>query len=301
MQSSRAERFDGRVVLITGAGAGLGRAYAHHFAKRGATLVVNNRANPLRPNSANAVAAEIVASGGTAIADEHAVQEEKSAQAMIDAVYDRFGRLDVLICNAGVARDESKGLHELTTDAFMEVFNVSLLGTLFPVKAALSRMYEARYGRIIGTTSSAGFFAAPGLTDYASAKTALLGLFRALAVEAQPHGVLANLISPMGWSRMAEKHFDNKYAPLLDPEHVAEVVAWLASKSCQINGEILVAGAGKVYRATVVQSPGLPIGNGDLSQLVPTLMELSGTYEVAHGTETVSKLMAEFDTTQANV
>lgn len=285
--------FAGRVALVTGAGAGLGRAYALRLAQQGATVIVNNRANPQRASSAQAVADEIIAAGGQAVADDHSVEIEDQAKAMIDQAYERFGRLDVLICNAGVSGFSP--LHETSTEAFSDVFNISFFGTLHPVRAALTRMYEAGYGRIVGTTSSAGFFPAPGTAAYASAKAALIGLFRALAGEALPFGVKANLISPMAWSRMAAEVLDHKYAALLDPEYVVKVVTWLASEACPVNGELLVAGGGEVYRATVVQSPGQPITDDDIGALWPKLNTLANAYEGTNGMETAMKLMAAFD------
>lgn len=286
-------KFSGRVALVTGAGAGLGRAYAHRLAQQGASVIVNNRYEAGRPNSAQAVVDEIVASGGEAIADSHSVQFEDQAKAMVDFAYANFGRLDVLICNAGVSGGGL--LQDTPKEDFAEVFDVSFYGTLYPIQAALQRMYDAGYGRIVGTTSSAGYFASPGTAAYASAKAALIGLFRALAGEAAPFGVKANLISPMAWSRMAEQHLDKKYAELLDPDHVAKVVSWLSSEACTISGELLVAGAGQVYRATVVQSAGQPIGDGDIAAIWPELSDLGNASERAHGMETVMQLMAAYD------
>jgi len=289
--------FSGRVALVTGAGSGLGRAYALRLARQGATVIVNNRISAEWPNSAQMVVDTIVAAGGRAIADEHSVQYEDQAKAMVDLAYDEFGRLDVLICNAGVSG--GGGLNEISTEAFAEIFDVSFYGALHPIRAALQRMYDAGYGRIIGTTSSAGYFASPGTPAYAAAKSAMLGLFRALAGAAEPYGVKANLISPMAWSRMAEDVLDRKYAELLDPDHVAKVVSWLASEACSINGELLVAGGGQVYRATVVQSAGLPIGDGDIAPLWPELSNIANARELAHGMETAMNLMAAFDAENA--
>ena len=285
--------FEGRVALVTGAGAGLGRAYAMRLASLGAAVVVNNRGRPDQPSSAQAVVDEITAAGGTAIADHHSVQFDDQASAMVELAYNTYGRLDVLICNAGVSG--AGPFHETSSDAFAEVFDVSFYGTLYPMKAAMKRMYDAGYGRIIGTTSSAGYFPSPGTAAYAAAKTALIGLFRSISGEAIPHGVTANLISPMAWSRMAAAHLDAKYAELLDPEHVARVVTWLASEACSITGELLVAGGGQVYRATVVQSAGQPIGDGSIAPLWTDLSDISTAREMAHGMETVMNLMAEFD------
>lgn len=285
--------FAGRVALVTGAGAGLGRSYALRLAQLGATVIVNNRIMPDKPSSAQAVVDEIVAAGGTAIADHHSVQFSDQANAMVEFAYKAYGRLDVLICNAGVS---GGGPFEETSDeAFAEIFDISFYGTLYPVKAAIKRMYDAGYGRIIGTTSSAGYFPSPGTAAYAAAKTALIGLFRSISGEAMPRGVTANLISPMAWSRMAAQHLDTKYADLLDPDHVAKVVTWLASEACNITGELLVAGGGQVYRATVVQSAGQPIGDGDIAAVWPELSDIGNSREAAHGMETVMGLMAAYD------
>ena len=285
--------FAGRVALVTGAGAGLGRAYALKLARQGAKVIVNNRTYPDRPSSAQAVVDEITAAGGTAIADHHSVQFEDQARAMIDLAYDTYGRLDVLVCNAGVSGFGP--LHEVSAEDFNAIFEINFYGTLHPVRAALARMYAAGYGRIVGTTSSAGFFPSPGGSAYASSKAALIGLFRSLSGEAIEAGVKVNLISPMAWSRMAEELLDKKYAELLDPEYCAKVVSWLASEACSVTGELLVAGGGQVYRATVVQSPGQPIGDGDMAPLWPALAGVAASHEVPHGMATVMELMAAFD------
>ena len=285
--------FSGRVALVTGAGTGLGRAYAHRLARQGATVIVNNRAHPDRPSSAQAVVDEIISAGGKAIADHHSVQYEDQAKAMIDLAYDTYGRLDVLVCNAGVSGFGP--LHEVSAEDFNAIFEINFHGTLHPVRAALSRMYAAGYGRIVGTTSSAGFFHSPGGSAYASSKAALIGLFRSLSGEAIEAGVKVNLISPMAWSRMAEELLDKKYAELLDPDHCAKVVSWLASEACSVTGELLVAGGGQVYRATVVQSPGQPIGEGDMAPLWPALSDIATSRERPNGMATVMDLMAEFD------
>ncbi|WP_298282932.1 SDR family NAD(P)-dependent oxidoreductase [Novosphingobium sp.] len=287
------QAFSGRIALVTGAGAGLGRSYALRLARQGATVIVNNRAHPDRPSSAQAVVDEITAAGGTAIADHHSVQYDDQAKAMIDLAYDTYGRLDVLVCNAGVSGFGP--LHEVSAEDFNAIFELNFYGTLHPVRAALARMYAAGYGRIVGTTSSAGFFHSPGGSAYAASKSALIGLFRSLSGEAIEAGVKVNLISPMAWSRMAEELLDRKYAELLDPEHCAKVVSWLASEACSVTGELLVAGGGQVYRATVVQSPGQPIGEGDIERLWPALSDLATSREVPHGMATVMDLMAAFD------
>lgn len=288
-----ASAFTGRVALVTGAGAGLGRSYALRLARQGATVIVNNRRYPDKPSSAQAVVEEITAAGGKAIADHHSVQFEDQAKAMVDLAYETYGRLDVLVCNAGVSGFAP--LHEVSAEDFNAIFEINFFGTLHPVRAALARMYAAGYGRIVGTTSSAGFFHSPGGSAYASSKAALIGLFRSLSGEAIDAGVKVNLISPMAWSRMAEELLDKKYAELLDPDHCAKVVSWLASEACSITGELLVAGGGQVYRATVVQSPGQPIGEGDLAPLWPALSDITTSHEVAHGMATVMELMAAFD------
>jgi NAD(P)-dependent dehydrogenase (short-subunit alcohol dehydrogenase family) len=206
--------FEGRVALITGAGKSLGRAYALWLAAQGAAVVVNNRVHPGVPSSAQAVVDEIVAAGGRAIADGHSVEDAAGARAMVDAAYTAFGRLDILVCNAGISR-VNRPFQSMSIDEIREVVDVNLWGTLLPLHAAFPRMVEAGYGRIVLTTSQVGLFGRAGSSAYACTKSAMIGLARAVGWDGHPHNVRVNVVAPGGL------HGDVHAAAALQGNHCA--------------------------------------------------------------------------------
>lgn len=233
------------------------------------------------------------------IADEHDVVSAAGAKAMVAAATGAFGRLDILICNAGISPPALAPLQDLSLDDFRQVMEVNFFGTLYVLHPALPQLLAADRARVVATTSAAGFFAAPTNSMYAASKAALIGLVRAVGAEGAEKGLRANLISPMAMTPMSEGFLDSKYRSLLDPGHVAKVVGWLASENCDLNGEILVAGGDTVYRTAIVQTPGQPIGEGDLGCILPALRDLSQAEELAHGMVAVQDLMSAFDATHA--
>lgn len=252
-------RFDGRVAVITGAGRGLGRAYALLLASRGAKVVVNDPGASLQGESTDAgpaqdVVREIVAAGGEAVACTDSVATREGGEAIIRSALDNYGRIDILIHNAGIVRRGS--LLELSHDDFERVLDVHLRGGFHVVRAAFPLMCRAGYGRIVLTGSINGLYGNRNVVNYSVAKAGLMGLSNVAALEGAEHGVKSNMILPAAVTRMAEGLDTSAYPPM-DPELVAPAVGWLAHESCSVTGEMLVAMAGRVARAFVAETPGV--------------------------------------------
>jgi len=244
--------FSGRVALITGAGKGLGRAYAHWFAARGCSVVVNNRVHPGIPSSAASVVDEIRALGGQASVDEHGVDEEAGARAMVERVVSEFGRLDILLCNAGVSHIVP--FKDLRLEDLKRLVDINIWGTIHPLHAAWPHMLAAGYGRLILTSSAVGFYGAPGFAAYGVTKSAMLGLTRSLAQEVPADAdIRINLVLPLAHTPMSARTIGGG-SDDLKPEMVAPVVGWLGSEACTESGMILHVGAGSVTRARILES-----------------------------------------------
>ncbi len=244
-------RFDNRVALVTGAGAGLGREYALLLAARGACVVVNDLGaagdgRGADPAVADRVVAQIRAAGGQAIADHGDVADPAAAQAMVAAAVAQWGRLDILVNNAGILRDRSFAKLDLAD--FQAVLQVHLMGTVNCSHAAWPVMNQQKYGRVVVTTSVAGSNGNFGQTHYGAAKMAVLGLMNCLAIEGRKNGILVNAISPAATTRMTESLITPELARLLGPELVAPAVAWLCSESCPLTANIVTASAGGFAR-----------------------------------------------------
>jgi NAD(P)-dependent dehydrogenase (short-subunit alcohol dehydrogenase family) len=250
-------RFEGRVAVVTGAGRGIGRAHALLLADRGARVVVNDLGASREgvgadAEPATAVAAEIVDAGGVAIADNSDVATTVGAQALVDATVEQFGRLDVLINNAGIIR--WAGLPEADADNLAKHFAVHVGGSFNTTRAAWPHMVEQGYGRVVMTTS-AGVFGLPDNLSYAAAKGAVIGLTRSLTTAGAAHGIKVNLIAPAAMTRMAGQPGDEENGQM-SPDLVAPMVAFLAHESCPVIGEIYAAGAGRFARIFIASTEG---------------------------------------------
>jgi NAD(P)-dependent dehydrogenase (short-subunit alcohol dehydrogenase family) len=252
-------RFDGRVAVITGGGRGLGRAYALLLAAQGAKVVVNDSGGGLAGDGIDAAPAdevvrEITAAGGDAVAAVDTVATPQGGQAIIDAALDRYGRIDILVHNAGNVRRAS--LTQMSYDDFEAVVDVHLRGAFHVVRPAFPHMCDAGYGRIVLTSSIGGLYGNREVANYAVAKAGVIGLSNVAAIEGDEYGVKSNVIVPAAVTRMAEGIDTSAYPPM-GADLVAPAVGWLAHESCSVTGEILIALAGRVARAVVAESPGV--------------------------------------------
>jgi NAD(P)-dependent dehydrogenase (short-subunit alcohol dehydrogenase family) len=252
-------RFDNRVAVITGAGRGLGRAYALLLASRGAKVVVNDigvtRYGEAPDSSpAQAVVNEIRAAGGEAVANMDSVSTAEGGAAIIQQALDTWGRIDILIANAGFNRP--KPIPELALQDFEDVLGVHLMGGYHVARAAFPHMAAQKYGRIVMTSSIAGAYSEKGLAAYAVSKSGLVGLSNVLALEGVAVGVNSNAIMPSAETRLSEGR-DTSMFPDMRSELVAPMVAWLCHESCPVTGELLVALAGRIARAYVTETVGV--------------------------------------------
>jgi NAD(P)-dependent dehydrogenase (short-subunit alcohol dehydrogenase family) len=252
-------RFDGRVAVITGAARGLGRSYALLLASRGAKVVVNDPGVSLKGDGvdvgpAQAVVEEIKAAGGEAVASTDSVATPEGGKAIIDAALQHYGRIDILIHNAGIVRRGS--LKELSYADFELVVDVHLRGAFHVVRPAFPLMCKAGYGRVVLTSSINGLYGNRNVANYCVAKAGIIGLSNVVALEGAEEGVKSNVILPGAVTRMAEGLDTSAYPPM-DPDLVAPVVGWLAHESCSITGEMLSSMAGRAARAYTAESPGV--------------------------------------------
>ncbi len=250
--------FDGKVAVITGAGGGLGRQHALLLAKRGALVVVNDLGGSVdgtgsSESAAQKVVDEITAAGGEAVANYDSVATPEGGEAIVKKAVDTFGRIDIVINNAGILRD--KTFHNMTPDLMNPVLDVHLKGAFHVTRPAWLHMREQGYGRIVSTSSAAGVFGNFGQTNYGAAKMGLVGFTRVLAVEGAKYNIKANAIAPLALTRMTE----DIMGPLGDklaPELVSPIAAWLAHEDCDVSGEVYSVGGGRVARVFIGETKG---------------------------------------------
>jgi NAD(P)-dependent dehydrogenase (short-subunit alcohol dehydrogenase family) len=260
--TTRPIRLDGRVALITGAGRGLGRAYALELAARGAAVVVNDPGVNLRGDDAGdaapaeAVVAEIRKAGGRAVADFGSVTDAAAAEAMVRRAVGEFGGLDIVVNNAG--NNRRSVFAEIDPDDFTSVLDVHLTGTFRVTHAAWPVLAARGYGRIVFTSSQVGFYGKVDSVSYGAAKAGIIGLMHGLRLSAEPAGIKVNCISPFALTRMGDI-FPTEIAALIDPAQVAAAVAFLASEDCPLSGEILIAGGGHFALARTMETRGIDI------------------------------------------
>src|SRR5262245_51414714 len=274
-------RFDDRVAVITGAGRGLGRAYALLLAARGAKIVVNDLGGSVSGEGADAgpaeeVVREIAAAGGEAIANTGSVATPEGGLAIVRSALDHYGRLDILIHNAGNVRYGS--LKEIPYEDFRAVVDVHLLGAFHVVRPAFPLMCKARYGRIVLTSSIGGIYGNQNVVNYAVSKAGMIGLCNVAALEGAAEGVKCNVIVPGAVTRMAEGIDTSAYPPM-SPELVAPVVGWLAHESCSITGEILISIAGRIARAVIAETPGVYRSAWSIEEVAEHIDEIRNTDE----------------------
>jgi len=243
---------NGRVAIVTGAGGGLGRAHALLLASRGAQVIVNDLGD-----AADSVVAEISATGGKARAGKCSVADAEAVQAMVDAVLAEFGRIDILINNAGILRDKSFAKMELAD--FRLVLDVHLMGSVNCTRAVWNAMREQQYGRIVMTTSCSGLFGNFGQANYAAAKMGLVGLMQTLGIEGEKHDIRVNCLAPTGATRMMEGILPPEQLSKFKPELVSPAVLALVSEQAP-NRAILSAGAGSFELVQLTMTQGIALG-----------------------------------------
>jgi NAD(P)-dependent dehydrogenase (short-subunit alcohol dehydrogenase family) len=260
-------RFDGKVAIVTGAGGGLGRQHALELGRRGAKVVVNDLGGSMDGSggssaAAEAVVAEIKAAGGEAIANGSSVTDDAGVALMVKHAMDAWGRIDILIANAGILRDKSFSKMEIAD--FELVLNVHLMGTVKPAKAVWEIMREQNYGRIVVTTSSSGMYGNFGQSNYGAAKLGIIGFMNTIKLEGQKNNIHINAISPVAATRMTENLMPPAVLEKLKPEFVTPGVVYLASEDAP-TGVILTAGAGVFAVARLYETEGVYLGEGGLS------------------------------------
>jgi NAD(P)-dependent dehydrogenase (short-subunit alcohol dehydrogenase family) len=263
-------RFDGKVVIVTGAGGGLGRCHALEFARRGAKVVVNDLGGAVDGTgggsaAADAVVKEIKDAGGTAIANGSSVTDDAGVANMVKQAMDAFGRIDVLIANAGILRDKSFARMELKD--FDAVMAVHVMGTVKPAKACWQIMRDQQYGRVVVTTSSTGLYGNFGQTNYGTAKLGLVGFMNSLKLEGAKDNIKVNAICPVAATRMTENLLPPNILEMIKPEYVTPAVVFLASDDAP-TGAIISAGAGVFSSSQIMESSGVNLGHAATADTV---------------------------------
>jgi len=254
--------FKGKVAIVTGAGGGLGKSHALELARRGAKVVVNDLGGSVdgsggSSDSADQVVKEILKLGGEAISNGSSVTDDKGVKLMIDQTISKYGRIDILINNAGILIDKSFSKMEISD--FEKVLSVHLIGSVKATKSVWEIMKEQNYGRIIVTSSSSGLYGNFGQTNYGAAKLGLVGFMNTLKLEGQKYNVHCNALTPVAYTRMTSNLMPPEAEKLLTPESVTPAVIYLASENAP-NGTILCAGAGVYSVSKIMESDGLSLG-----------------------------------------
>ena len=290
-------RFDGKVAIVTGAGGGLGRAHALEFARRGARVVVNDLGGAVDGTggssaAAEKVVAEIQSAGGTAIANGASVSDDAGVDHLVRQTRDAFGRIDILIANAGILRDKSFAKMELKD--FAAVMDVHVMGTVKPAKAVWQIMRDQQYGRIVVTTSSTGLYGNFGQANYGAAKLALVGLMLTLKLEGAKDNIKINAICPVAATRMTDSLMPPQLLEMLKPEYVTPGAVFLASEDAP-TGVILTAGAGVYSAAQLIETNGINLGQGATADTIASnwsrIADFHGAKHYVSGGEQVAKIV----------
>ena len=302
-------RFDDRAVIVTGAGRGVGRCHALALASRGAKVVVADLGGELDGSGSSSgpahdVVTEIEAAGGEAVACHASVADEKGAASIVQAALDAFGRVDVVVNNAGIADPDL--FEDLSLERFRRMIEVHYLGTVNVTFAAWPHMLKAGYGRVVNTTSEGALGMVPKCTSYGGAKGGVLAFTKALANDAIRHGLRVNAVAPRANTRLSAPWVLAKTYDLSEdmftesdtmekfrPELVSPAAVFLAHESCRLNGEVLVSGGGQVMRMVIMENEGITkdaLTPEDVADNLDRLMDLSDAHVVA-----VETLLDEVD------
>ena len=262
--------FTGKVVIVTGAGGGLGKSHALEFARRGAKVVVNDLGGAVdglggSSEAAEQVVAEIKQGGGEAIANGSSVSDDAGVDNMVKQAIEAFGRIDVLVNNAGVLRDKSFAKMEIGDFTF--VVDVHLFGTMKPTKAVWPIMKEQGYGRIMVTTSSSGLYGNFGQANYGAAKLGVVGLINTLKLEGQKDNIHINALAPVAWTRMTDNLMPPEMEDALRVDKVTPAVVFMCSEQAP-TGQIICAGAGAFAAAQIIETRGMYLGDSPTAEQV---------------------------------
>jgi NAD(P)-dependent dehydrogenase (short-subunit alcohol dehydrogenase family) len=297
--------FSDEVVVVTGAGRGLGRLYALELARRGAAVVVNDiggtmQGNGTNPAIADQVVAEIEAAGGVAVASHESVDSPGGGRAIVDTAVDRFGRLDAVVSNAGIFK--TRPFEDLLPSDWRRMVEVHLHGAFFLAQPAFGIMKRQGHGRFVFIASSAGLFGQPSSAHYAAAKAGVVGLANTIAIEGAEHGILANTVLPFGYTRMVtetvggtgdddELRDDSAFLRAIEPELVVPIVVFLASRACPVSHHNFSACAGRFARAFVGLSEGWLAPPGT----APTAEDIADHWDTVAATDPYTVPTSIFD------
>jgi 3-hydroxy-3-methylglutaryl CoA synthase/NAD(P)-dependent dehydrogenase (short-subunit alcohol dehydrogenase family)/putative sterol carrier protein len=298
-------RFDGKVAIVTGAGAGLGRAYALELAKRGAKVVVNDLGvardgtGTSEKSAADKVVDEIKVLGGEATADYNSVATPEGGEAVVRTAIDAYGKVDILVNNAGILRD--KTLAKMEPAEWEAVRSVHLDGAYHVTRPAFQKMRENGHGRIVMTTSAAGLYGNFGQTNYSAAKMGAVGIMNTLKLEGEKYDIRVNTIAPIAATRLTEDILPPDLQQKLLPEFVAPMVVYLCSDECQENGMVFNVGMGCFNRAAIVTGPGAIVGDGktpplpeDIHRAWDKIDDISGGEESYNATVALGAMLDAF-------
>ncbi len=294
-------RFDGRVAIVTGAGGGLGRTHALLLASRGAKVVVNDLGGAFDGTGAGTtmaekVAEEIRSAGGEAVPNYDGVDTWQGGQAIVKTALDAFGKVDILINNAGILRDKS--FMKMDEEDIDKVLSVHLKGAFNVTKAAFPVMRENNYGRIVMTTSATGLYGNFGQANYGAAKLGLVGFMNTLKIEGARYNILVNTIAPIAGTRMTATVMPPDMVDKLKPDYVSPIVAYMCSEECTDSGIVFVAGAGYFSRAVMVEGPGITldakkgISIEDIRDRLEDIKKLEGAQPFNQSNEEIARLSA---------
>jgi NAD(P)-dependent dehydrogenase (short-subunit alcohol dehydrogenase family) len=286
--------FEGRVAVVTGAGKGLGKAYAQWLARHGCAVVVNNRTHLGVPSSAKAVVDEIVAEGGKAVAHEGPIDERISARELIELAVGRFGKLDILVCNAGVMPEGPFASADL--DEIERLVRINVLGTIYPLQPAWRHMLETGYGRIVLTGSTVGVYGYPEVAAYGATRSTALGLARSLTLEKPADADIGvNVVMPFAYTGLSADALDKEMPPevieAIKPDKIAPIVGWLCHERNRHSGKIFHASAFKVTRVALVESAPVTVDPADVTALSNAPFDLEPLFEPPNSVTAVGKLL----------
>jgi len=293
MQALSPDSDRGRVAIVTGAGKSLGAAFAHALGARGFRLVVNNRKRGGEPSSADETVRKLKESGVEAVAECSDVAETGASEALVDKALDTYGRLDAVVCNAGIVGDTA-WFGKVGLDGFRRVMEINFFANVSLSLAALPHLKQAAAGRLVFISSAAGLYGARGLAPYAATKGALTSFALTLSDELKRYGVCVNVLTPFALSQMTAADIGADGTMAL-PEETAPAVAWLASADCAVTGQIWVAAGGRYRRAITVETQG---GRGDgtpewLAANAAPLSDMTNARTFPGGQEAFQDIFAE--------